>query len=384
MTRLPALACPPPAGCGGGRPRIVLSTFDSTGNPFYHGGGAAVADLLARWLSGDYDITVVTAGRRAGAAVRDGVRYRYLPVTWAGPRAGQLLFHAMLPSAARRIPHDLWIENFTPPFSASFLPLFSPAPVVGLAQNLCGREMWRRYRIPFFLIECLGLRCYRDVVVINAADAARVRRCSPAAAVHVIPDSVDLPRVTGFGGGEHILFLGRVEVWEKGLDLLLPAYTRSGAAMPLLLAGGGTRAEERKLTGLLAAAGPGVRWLREVGGERKEDLLRRSAFVVMPSRHETFGLSALEGMAHGKPVLHFDLPSLRWMEGDLRVPPGDLAALARGLRELAAGGPGRQELGRAAYRAAQRYSWDEAAGRYRALIREVLARAAVAPESGPA
>ena len=114
---------------------------------------------------------VVTAGRRSGTAIRGGVRYRYLPVNWAGPRAGQLLFHALLPLAARRIPHDLWIESFTPPFSTSFIPLFSPGPVVGFAQNLSGREMSQRYKFPFFLIERLGLRCYRDVVVLNPADA---------------------------------------------------------------------------------------------------------------------------------------------------------------------------------------------------------------------
>lgn len=378
-------ARPRRAGAGG-RPRIVLSTFDSTGNPFYHGGGAAVAGLLARWLSGEYDITVVTAGPRAAVARRDGVCYRYLPVTWAGPRAGQLLFHVLLPLAARRIPHDLWIENFTPPFSTSFLPLFSPARVVGLAQNLSGREMWRRYRLPFFLVECLGLRCYRDVVVISVSDAGRVRRCSPRAAVRVIPNSVDLPQLAGasLGGGEHILFLGRIQVWEKGLDLLLAAYQRSGVALPLLLAGAGTAAEERKLGHLLAAAGGGVRWLREVSGERKADLLRRSAFVVMPSRHETFGLSALEGMAYGKPVLHFDLPALRWMDGDLRVPPGDVAAFARGLAELAGDQAARRELARSAYRAAHRYRHEETAGRYRALIRELLCLASPRPPESEA
>ena len=175
--------------------RVVISSFDNPDSRHYAGGGGAVVALMAGWLGEESEVMVVTAGRRSGIAVRDGVRYRYLPVAWAGPRAGQLLFHALLPFAARRIPHDLWIESFTPPFSTSFVPLFSRAPVVGFAQNLSGLEMSHRYRVPFFLIERLGLRCYRDVVVLNPADGQTVHRASPAATVRVIPNSVDLPEL---------------------------------------------------------------------------------------------------------------------------------------------------------------------------------------------
>ena len=110
--------------------------------------------------------------------------------------------------------------------------------------------------------------------------------------------------------GEHILFLGRIDIREKGLDLLLAAYKRSGLAMPLLVAGAGTRRDERKFAAMLAATGGDVRWVGHVTGQHKQDLLERSAFVVLPSRHETFGLAALEGMSYGKPVVHFDLPDL--------------------------------------------------------------------------
>jgi glycosyltransferase involved in cell wall biosynthesis len=354
--------------------RVVISSFDSPDSRHYAGGGSAVVTLMAGWLGTGYQVMVVTAGRRRGTAVRNGVRYRYLPVTWAGPRAGQLLFHLLLPFAARRIPHDLWIESFTPPFSTSFVPLFTSSPVVGFAQNLSGAEMSRRYKLPFFLIERLGLRCYRDIVVLNPADGQTVRRYSPSATVRVIPNSVDLPRLDEreFGRGEHILFLGRVQVWEKGLDLLLDAYPRSGSHLPLVLAGAGPKREERQLTALLARAGPGVRWVGPVTGERKDDLLRRSAVVVMPSRSEAFGIAALEGMAYGKPVVHFDLATLGWMGGDVSVPPFDTGALAATLGELAADQPRRAALGRAARTAAREFGREAMAGRYLTLVRELL------------
>ena len=302
-------------------------------------------------------------------------------MAWAGPRAGQLLYHALLPFAARRIPHDLWIESFTPPFSTSFLPLFSRARIVGLAQNLHAQEMWDRYRLPFFLIERLGLRFYRDVVVLNPAHRALVRNCNPSASVRVIPNGIGKRRLDEglLGRGEHILYLGRIAPWEKGLDLLLAAYARSGLAMPLLVAGNGTRREERKFGALLAATVGDVRWVGHVRGQRKQDLLARSAFVALPSRHEAFGLAALEGMSHGKPVLHFDLLALRWMEGDVRVPPYDVGALAGQMRDLAGDEAARRELGRTAHAAAQRYGRDGTADRYLTLVEELLS----APGAGP-
>jgi glycosyltransferase involved in cell wall biosynthesis len=368
--------------------RVLISSFDSPANPHYGGGGAAVVEMIASWLTGHFEVTVVTAARRGGTVVRDGVCYRHLPVGWAGPRVGQLLFHALLPFAARRMRHDLWIESFTPPFSTSFLPLFSRAQVVGFAQSLSGEEMSARYRLPFSLIERFGLRFYRDVVVLNAADRARVHRYSPSATVRVIPNCVDLPVLNErlLGGGEHILFLGRIDTLEKGLDLLLAAYERSGLHMPLLVAGTGTRREERKLAALLATTSGDVRWLGHVTGHHKQDLLEGSAFVVMPSRHEAFGLAALEGMSCGKPVVHFDLPTLRWMDGDVRVPPFDIGALAGAMRDLAGDEMARCERGRAALAAAQRYGRDETAERYLTLVRQLLNApgAGARPEGDPA
>lgn len=198
-------------------------------------------------LSEDFRVTVVTAGRSGGSEERNGIRYVRLPVCRAGPRAGQLLFLTLLPFVARRIRHDLWLESFTPPFSTSFLPLTTGAPVVGIDQGRSAEALWRRYHIPFFLVERLGLRCYRHIVVMNAADGSVVRRLSPRADVQVIANGVEqrLLDENRLGSGQFILFLGRIDTWVKGLDLLLDAYGRAAPPMELLLAGSGTPAEEQ-------------------------------------------------------------------------------------------------------------------------------------------
>jgi glycosyltransferase involved in cell wall biosynthesis len=353
---------------------VVISSFDNPGQAHYNGGGVAVVEMIAARLLPHFDVTVVTAAPSAGTVVRDGVRYRNMPIGRAGPRAGQLLYHAMLPLAVRRIPHDLWIENFTPPFSTSFLPLFSRGPVLGLVQSLSGEEMSSRYHLPFFAVERLGLRFYRDVVVLNPADQQQVQRYSRSAAVRLIPNGIPLRSLDEalVGSGEHILFLGRIDVWKKGLDLLLDAYGRSGLSVPLLIAGAGVPSEERKLSRLISGVDGNVRWIGHVAGQAKQELLDRSAFVVVPSRYETFGLVALEAMSRGKPVVHFDLPTLGWMDGDVSVRPYDTGALATQMRALAGDEAARRELGRTAHATAQRYSSDATGDRYLDVVRELL------------
>ncbi|MFF7375113.1 glycosyltransferase [Streptomyces massasporeus] len=385
-------AAPPPGPPPDGGKHVVISTFDDLRNPHYHGGGALLVDKVARRLAEDHRVTVVTVGARGGTEIRDGVRYHRLPLGWAGPRLGQLLYHAALPVTARRLPHDLWLESFTPPFSTGFLPLFARGRVVGLAQSLSAAAMSHRYHLPFVPVERYGLRFYGDVVVLNEADAATVRRSAPGAVTHVIHNGVDRPPAAPrrIGEGDYIAFLGRVDVREKGLDLLLEAYAADKPPLPLLLAGTGTRGEEARLAALITAAGADARWVGEVSGAGKQRFLENCAFLVLPSRSESFGLVALEAMAHGKPVVHFDLPTLRWMDGggNVTVPAFDVAALGQRLRALTADEESRRRLGHQAHQAARWLSWERTTGQYQSLVQGLLdpsaaVRATATPQGDP-
>ncbi|MEU7071733.1 glycosyltransferase [Streptomyces narbonensis] len=358
-------------------PHVVVSVYDDAGD---HGGSGAapIVGKVARRLAEDFRVTVVTAGRHAGTEYRDGVRYVRLPVCRAGPRAGQLAFLALLPFVARRIRHDLWLESFTPPFATGFLPLATRAPVVGIDRGR-GAAVPRR-RSPVSFLRRLGLRRYGHIVATNAADGSAIRRLSPRADVQVFAEGED-PRLldeSRLGSGQFILFLGRIDTWAKGLDLLLDAYDRARPPLDLLLAGSGTPAEERRLAALVAAhtrgPDPRIHWVGHADEERKRQLLRDSAFLVLPSRHETFGRVALEGMSYGKPVLHFDLPALRWTRdgGSVAVTPFDVEAFGERMGELAREPALRRDLGRRSALASQHYTWDEMTGRYLALAHRLL------------
>src|SRR5262249_24574702 len=203
---------------------------------------------------------------------------------------------------------------------------------IGLVQMLSATDMARKYRLPFPLIERRGLALYRHFVVLNETDRTTVSRYNMHVTPVLIPNGVTRPDLADadFGAGEHILFLGRIEVRQKGRDLLLAAVAQTPPSLPVVIAGSGTPVEERKLREAVRRAGHPVRLVGRVGGRRKHELLRDCAFVVLPSRFETFSLAALEAMAYGKPVVCFDLPRLAWIRPDCagRGPALNRAALA--------------------------------------------------------
>ncbi|WP_203820102.1 glycosyltransferase family 4 protein [Paractinoplanes ferrugineus] len=354
-----------------------MSIFDSVGNPHYNGGGPIVVHEVAKRLARDRDVVVYTAsyrGSRSGS--RDGVRYVHLPVGWAGPRGGQILFQLLLPLVAAVGRHAVWVETLTPPVSASLLPALSRRPVVALAQMLSGADMARRYRVPFHLVERRALRLYRHFILLNDADRILISRYARPATCEVIPNGVHRPALTDddFGGGGHLLYLGRIDVRQKGLDLLLAAVRQLPPGMPLVVAGSGVAAEEDKLRRLTRGLGAEVVLAGRVSGAEKERLISSCAAMVVPSRYETFSLSALEAMAYGKPVVYFDLPQLRWIGDDcaIPVPAFDVAALARGMHRVANDATLRRTLGRRGHARSLEHDWEVVGDRYGAVIETAL------------
>jgi glycosyltransferase involved in cell wall biosynthesis len=107
---------------------------------------------------------------------------------------------------------------------------------------------------------------------------------------------------------EHFLVaaVGRL-VYQKGLDILLPAFKRVAAAVPearLLIAGDGEMQQHLTAMAEALSVGEKVRFL----GYRQDipAILAASDVFVMPSRWEGFSIVALEAMAMGAPTVMTD------------------------------------------------------------------------------
>jgi glycosyltransferase involved in cell wall biosynthesis len=107
-----------------------------------------------------------------------------------------------------------------------------------------------------------------------------------------------------------LLFLSRIDP-KKGLDLLLPAFVEVRRLHPeaILLIGGSGPADyliEMQRTAAELGIATGVRWFGFVAGEDKEQLLADADVFVLPSYSENFGISVVEAMAAGLPVVVTD------------------------------------------------------------------------------
>ena len=170
---------------------------------------------------------------------------------------------------------------------------------------------------------------------------------------------------------------------EKGVDILLRAFARVVKRLPgarLLVAGDGPqRAALEELTARLGLVGQ-VRMLGHLSRAEMEHRLETAWVQVVPSRlEEPFGLAAAEGMMRGTAVVATDAGGLREIvqhgRTGLRVPPGDVEALAAALLQLLGNRERAEVLGRAGRtRAGAHFSQEACAdqfiGLYRLLARE--------------
>ncbi len=169
----------------------------------------------------------------------------------------------------------------------------------------------------------------------------------------------------------------------KGLESLLEAWAELGTHEPaeLLLVGTGFRQslsiEEELRRRVLAH--PNLDSVRFVGRqERVQDWLRASDVFVFPSEAETFGVSLLEAMACGLPIVATALPALQELvqdgcEGAL-VPAADPVALSGALGAILADPLRRQAQSLAAAETAQRYDIGRIATRYVELFDSLQGR----------
>jgi len=150
--------------------------------------------------------------------------------------------------------------------------------------------------------------------------------------------------------GEYALYVGRLSE-EKGLRVLVEAWSRLGETIPLRIAGNGPLKEEiaaeiktRKLSN--------VELLGQLPPSEIVPLMQGARFLMLPSVcYENFPLAVAEAFACGLPVIASRLGSMAEIikDGDtgMHVTPGDAAGLAA-KADWAWRNPGRlQELGKA-------------------------------------
>jgi glycosyltransferase involved in cell wall biosynthesis len=172
------------------------------------------------------------------------------------------------------------------------------------------------------------------------------------------------------------LYVGNVKP-HKGLDTLLTAFAALAEECPHRLVIVGRRegffTEAPGLEGKVAALQNRVLWAGEVSEADLALWYARAEALVLPSRHEGFGLPVLEAMAAGCPVVAARAGALPETGGDAArfFETGDAAGLAKVLRELAGDPSERARLSKLGRDRAAGFTWRQTSELTAAALREV-------------
>jgi glycosyltransferase involved in cell wall biosynthesis len=160
---------------------------------------------------------------------------------------------------------------------------------------------------------------------------------------------------------------------RKNLAALEPAAARLRALGIDLVAAGGGRPQLRD-----EGAVSGVRALGLVPDELLPGLYAGARAFVLPSRYEGFGLTCLEAMASGVPVVAADRAALPEVCGPaaVLVDPDDPAAVAAGLERAVTEEQLRERLVAAGTDRATKLTWARAAAAVDQVLREAVSRSA--------
>jgi glycosyltransferase involved in cell wall biosynthesis len=290
---------------------------------------------------------------------------------------------------------DLVVDDpsvFSPTFSFLFA---RKRPVVANLRNIFGRHVRNKQPIAAFLpmwFEKLILNRYPYYIVVSPFMSEHVSNRS--ARCELIPNGIDFSELPPEGHTQkqkYIAFLGRIEIYQKGLDILMQALvllkdelTASGVRMKM--AGSGKDAP--RLSQLIAERDLDrvVQRVGRIEGTEKWEFLGAAMMTVTPSRYEAMPRVPMESQAMGTPVVATTIPSfefvMRHEQTGLLVPVEDADSLQRSIRRLLNDDALRGGLGREAEEFSRQFNRATFMEK-RALLYEEIACSATAGLSPP-
>jgi glycosyltransferase involved in cell wall biosynthesis len=175
-----------------------------------------------------------------------------------------------------------------------------------------------------------------------------------------------------------ILFYANV-LARKGVFVLLRAFGQVAQVLPrcrLVIAGSGPDLWRAKRDAENMNAGSRINFIGFVDHSRAPELLRQHDVYCLPSFGEPYGMTILEAMSCGRPVVASNaggVPYLLPKEGGRLVPVGDASALAAALIEVAGDSELQAAMGKAnRQRVEEMFAWPQVAGELERIYEHVL------------
>ncbi|ADR18069.1 glycosyltransferase family 4 protein [Calditerrivibrio nitroreducens] len=291
--------------------KILHLIYDHINNPWVGGGGAVRCfEINKRLVEKGHNITIISGKYQGAKDYAEGnLKFKFLGTdksyklsvfSYAFESIKYLKNHAK--------DYDIVVEDFAP-WNPVFSFLFHKKTVLQLHQRE-ELQILKRYGffgLPFYLIEKFYPRIYKNIICVSEISLNKFKLNGK-----IIPNGVDEKHIEkDINIGNYIGFIGRIDIFHKGLDLLLEAL--EDIKFPLKIAGKGK--DEIKLKNLITEKGlnNNVEILGFLTGQEKLNFIKNAKFIVMPSRFEGQSIVTLEVASMGKPLIVSDIPELSYV-----------------------------------------------------------------------
>jgi glycosyltransferase involved in cell wall biosynthesis len=287
---------------------------------------------------------------------------------------------------ARAVRHDPPDVLFCPAYSA---PLAVRVPVVLTLHDISfvTHPEWFRWRegLRRRLMARLGARRARRLITMSRFSAGEIAAWLrvPPDRIATIPLAVDhrlgakAHVVPGPGRREPlVLYVGSI-FNRRHVPALIRAFGRVAAAQPdarLVIIGENLTHPHEPIEQSIAESGceTSITWTPYVSEQRLAVLYSQASIFVFLSTYEGFGLTPLEALSAGLPIVVADTPIAREVYGDAAafVDPRHEDEVARVMARLLAGGERRAAILDEAPRVLARYRWDDTAAETLRVLEE--------------
>lgn len=362
--------------------KILQLIYESQGSPFGFGGAGVRAYEIYSRLAHRHEITLVCM-KYPGARDNEIMGLKHVFVGTESDDLARSVFSYTF-KAAEYVKkfgndYDIIVENFLPatPFFSKYL---TGTSVVLQIQGLWGRNHLRKFNtlfgIPLCVIEKFYPLLYDQFVFVTDVNMNSYiqRSCKYC----VIPNGIDQELLDSQNEEDnYILFLSRIDIHQKGLDILIESFKEVSKKhdCQLVFAGHETNSMSILLKRLPAHLRNRVRFAGFVSGQEKVRLLSRAKVFVLPSRYEAHPISVMEALACGKPVLVSDIPEFQYIANHgmgLTFCNGSAQDLARKLSLLLENEELRKTLGPRGRSYVSGFLWEEIAARFEAFLSEIV------------
>jgi glycosyltransferase involved in cell wall biosynthesis len=368
--------------------KILHLLYESKGDSFGIGGVGIRAYKIYNYLKERHDITLLCK-KYPGAEDQEIESLRHIFVGTESKSLTKTLlsyaFHATLFVKKHSGKFDIVVLEFSPAIP-TFLHVFTQKPVILQIQGYTGVQYFGKYNplyaLVLFNMERVIPRFYHNFIFASC-DTVQKFSLETKSNIMVIPNGISSTLLnTSPEDRDYILYLGRIDIFGKGLDILLTAFKEFSKAfrnIRLVIAGDGRDMDtfKSKIMMLPEEVRNNIEVIGWVSGAGKIDIIKNSLYAVFPSRHEVNPISTLEAMACGKAVIVSDIPELRYVmqsKAGISFKAGDALSLAHSMKEIMLSGE-RKEMGQRGRNWVKSYTWEKIALQYEEFLKSVLEKA---------